>query len=411
MVVLFLVVTILNSIVTIYISKHKLGFWLNHYTLHNLFWLGTVFLAKYASSFQVPVNDTVYIIFLIGLWAFNSTVFFLSPQSALGIRQVSLSLSRRRLIEMLVLVSILPQAYLNFKLIRQGVNLWEINLEFWGSRGSGSYLYALYQESVVTPLSKLLIATSFYYEYYDKKNTSGYVTIIIALIIGLASLFTTGGGRTGVLHLLFMFLLSYAAVKNIYLSKTIVKINPIYIATGIILCVSGIAWATIQRGHDSMVSEIIDRYTLCVPLFEYYYNSPILDTHTYGASMFEFIWTLITYPFRALGADIDIVRNNSIIQEFVYLPALSRSVNAYPTEYFNYIRDFGVTGIILGPCILASLYNWAYKFFKKNTFYMLFFVAGVLSWNFESHFAFLRNNCLSIIYCVILYHYLRPQLR
>ena len=292
---------------------------------------------------------------------------------------------------------------MNFLLIREGVDLWAINSNYWESRNDGLYLYNLFQQSLVAPLSNVLIATSFYNKYKDAKEYSYIITIILAIIIGVLSMFVSGGGRTGILQLGFMLTLSCLAFYNENFNKQITQIKLKYLIVLLIICVSGIAWATLNRGHDSFIKELVDRYTLCIPLFEYYYYSPILEDHTFGASTFEFIWTLINYPLQFFDAGAEIVRNNSIIQEMIYLPTFGRKYNAYPTEYFNYIRDFGLYGVVIGPVLLAYIYNWLYKHCRKNLFYLLFFVVGVLSWNFESHFAFLRTNCLSIIYCILLY--------
>ena len=400
---LYLIIAIIIAMLTIRISVYKYGFWLNHYTLHNMFWLMTLVLALYFSNYQFPVKESIYYIIISGLICFNLTIFFVPKYKIVQPKAFELNLKIRRIVELIIFVSIVPQAYINFLLLREGVDLWAINTNYWESRGDGLYLYNLFQQSVVAPLSNVLIATCFYNKYRDAKPYSYIITIAIAIAIGILSMFVSGGGRTGILQLGFMLTLSCLAFYNRNFNRQIVHIKIKYLIALLIICVSGIAWATFNRGHDSFMKELVDRYTLCIPLLEYYYYSPILDEHTFGASMFEFFWTLINYPLGFFNLSADIVRNNSIIQEMVYLPAFGRSYNAYPTEYFNYIRDFGLWGVVIGPVILAYIYNWLYKHLRGNLFYLLFFVVGVLSWNLESHFAFLRTNCLSIIYCIILY--------
>ena len=400
------------AILTIKISVYKYGFRLNHYTLHNMFWFMTLLLALYFSNYKVPVNESIFYIIISGLICFNLTVFFVPKYQIVKPKSYWLNLKIRRFVEFLIIIFLIPQAYINFLLLREGVDLWAINANFWETRGDGTYIYNLLRQSLLTPLANVLIATSFYDKYHDAKPYSHIVTIAIAITIGMLSMFVSGGGRTGVLQLGFMLTLSCLAFYNKNLKWQIVHVKIKYLLALLIACISAIAWATFNRGHDSFIKELVDRYTLCIPLLEYYYYSPILDEHTYGTSMFEFFWTLINYPLTIFNiGDTGIIRNNSIIQEMIYLPAFGRDYNAYPTEYFNYIRDFGLWGVIIGPVLLAYMYNWLYKRFRCNLFYLLFFVVGVLSWTLESHFAFLRTNCLSIIYCVILFKVLRWRFR
>ena len=407
MITFLVILTTIISLRTIYLSKIKYGFLLNHYTLHNVFWLFTIILSYYFNNFYVTVNNEIFYIFIFGLIFFNFTINFVPTYRMRLSKPVLLSIRKRRIIELIIIAFTIPQAILNYKLIQQGIPLWAINAEYWSNRGGSIYIYALFQQSIISPVSQLLIATCFFNNYYDSKKKSFYITILIALLLEAISLLSSGGGRTGMLHLGFMLFLAYGASYNPYIKKSVAQINKYIFLSVVLICIIGVSWATINRGHESIFQEIIHRYTLCVPLFEHYYESDILKHHTFGSSTFEFFVTLFNYPFRLLGLGFDIVYNNSIIQEPVYLPALADETNAYVTEYFNYIRDWGIVGVMIGPMFLAYMYNLAYKYLRKNSFYMLFFLAGVLSWNFESHFAFLKNNCLSIMYCIVLYKFLK----
>lgn len=406
MISLFIFILLIVALNTIKIARNKYGFWLNQYTLHNVFWLMTIILSYYFNSYLVPVSSTIYYIFIIGLLSFNFSILFVPKYVKRISKPVLLSLKKRRIIEFIVIVFTIPQAYLNYKLIQQGVELWAINSDYWASQGEGLYIYQAIMQSVIAPLSTLLIATSFYNNYYDSNKYSYSITIFIAILLGIINLFSTGGGRTGILYLGFMLFLSYGASLNLYVKSNVAHISKAIFITVIGICVLGVSWATINRGHENVFQEFIHRYTLCVPLFEYYYKSNIIDIHTYGSSTFEFFVTLLNFFLRPLGLNYDIIYNNSIIQEGVYVPAIGNNTNAYVTEYFNYIRDWGLLGVVIGPLILAFVYNLLFKFLRKNSFYMVFFLAGVLSWNLESHFAFLKNNCLSIIYCILLYKFL-----
>ena len=407
MITLLILISIVFAVKTIASAKRKYGFLLNHYTLHNVFWLMTIILSYYFNSYLVPVSTSVYYIFIFGLFFFNITILFVPHYSRRIPTIIVFSLKKRRIVEFVVLLFSIPQAYLNFKLIQQGVELWAINSEYWANQGTGIYIYSAIMQSVIAPLTTVLIATSFYNCYYDANNKSHYITIFIAILLGVASLLSTGGGRTGILYLGFMLLLSYGASSNFYVKNSVTHISKTLFGLVISVCIIGVSWATIERGHESVFQEFINRYTLCAPLFEYYYYSSILKIHTYGSSTFEFMVSIFNYVLRPLDLDFEIVYNNSIIQEGVNVPALEAKTNAYTTEYFNYIRDWGILGVMLGPYILAFLYNLFFKVLKNNSFYMLFFIVGVLSWNLESHFAFLKNNCLSIIYCLVLCRFLR----
>ena len=114
------------------ISKRKFGFWANHYVLTNLWWLFTLFASIFFNNYVKPVSDEIYIIFFIGLISFNSTILTAKIKKIPNNLPLEYySIKRRRIIELIVLIAIVPIAYENIQSLLSGVELWRINDAYW----------------------------------------------------------------------------------------------------------------------------------------------------------------------------------------------------------------------------------------------------------------------------------------
>ena len=122
--------------------------------------------------------------------------------------------------------------------------------------------------------------------------------------------------------------------------------------------------------------------------------------------MFEFFVTLLQYPFRVLlGISFYNTYNNEIAQNFVYLPTLGKEVNAAVSAFFNYMRDFGHWGIIIGPMITAALYNWLFSICKHNSLTLFYFFCVVLKSCFNTGYPFNKVFWIGFIMVFIYNHF------
>ena len=111
---IFFLLTIFFSLATIKFAYQKFGFLLNHYLLTNLYWIVCLIISIYFNTYLSPVSMEVYLIFFIGLWCFNSTLYFSKIPLLSNInKNFSYSLTRRRLVEAIVLFTMIPLAYKN----------------------------------------------------------------------------------------------------------------------------------------------------------------------------------------------------------------------------------------------------------------------------------------------------------
>lgn len=138
---------VLIAIVTTLRAKKQFGFFFNHYFFYNFSWLVFVFLSLFCNSYLKQVDSVVYLIFLFGLLSFDFTILFVKRNDFIIYKSLIIDIRWRRLFEIIVIAGLLPAAYANFKLIQSGVELWQLNFEYWYEvRGGGSYLYQQYQQ-------------------------------------------------------------------------------------------------------------------------------------------------------------------------------------------------------------------------------------------------------------------------
>lgn len=394
--------TVFISFTAIKCAKRKFGFLINHYFLTNLYWLTSLIVSIYFNTYLNPVSTDVYFIFFVGLWCFNSTIFFLKiPQLSICVESVSYSLRRRRILECIVLIGLIPLAYDTILKLRSGVELWMINYEYWNeNRNAGSYLSRLYQQNIIEPLSTLLMATCFFSFYGITKKYQMIITASIGFIISLLILLVSGGGRTSIAIFGFFSILSYIASKNIVVSHFFVKIPKSFIITICVASLFFISWASTGRGSEISLSEVLTkRLGLFAPIFEYYYSSTdVFTEYTLGLTMLENVAVLFLYPLKMLGLTDDFQRAGEIVQSFVYIPKLGIESNAGVSAFFYYMRDFGIMGVVIGPIIVANIYNLLYKYCFKSPFLMAFYFTGILNTCLSTGYPFGRGFVFMVLF-------------
>lgn len=403
---IILVFIVLFSINTICMAKTKYGFFYNQYFFSNVYWSVSIILALFFSNYYTPVNLEVYLVFFTGMFFFNFTIYFIKSHKEITIKKQSFDLRKRRIIEIFILITLIPAAYTNYKLLKSGVGLWELNSEFWNNRQVGNYLYLVFLQNIVAPIASLLVCTCFYNCYVNKSKYSDYITIIIAFGITLLNMLISGGGRTGVAFFVKIVILSILASKYKKLSGCITKLPGVSYFILLLIAILFINWASSERGSDSSLLQVIsNRMSIFVPLFNHYYsNTLVFDEYLLGASMFEFILSVILYPFKMLGLP-DFPRSNEIVQSFVYLPQFNKDYNADVSAYFYYLRDFGKIGCVIGPIIIAVIYNKIYSIFRKNTFFLFLFLTLLLAQSLSIHYCFDRETCFILVFSFIYYKF------
>lgn len=354
------------------------------------------------------VNDNIYYIFLFGLNFFNLTSFILSSRRKFA-RSKTIIINGKliRILEIIVIITIIPMAFVNYKLIASGVPLWKINNDYWSEeRGSGTYIYAQYLQMVVSPILVLLVGMTFYKYYSFIKKKSFYVTLIFSISMVLLYSLYTGGGRTEMMILAYTIFLVWIAGKNVKFKSSLISIHSKYFIIAFFILTLCVQLMNIGRNHtESIIENVIQGQTYFVPLFDMYLNhSDIIDNNTFGTSFFEGILQLVSYPFKLLGLSLLNSNTNEIVQDMVYCPAAGRDLNALVTSYYYYLRDFGYFGVFLGPIILAGLFDLLYRFLSINTWYKTYYFCIVLSWCFNSSFFISKSIVMSLVYLIIIRH-------
>lgn len=386
------------------ISKKKFGVWTNHYVYTNIWWFVTLTFSIFQNNYASPVSTEVYVIFFIGLTVFNTTVLTDHIQPFSSLSTVSMfSLKRRRIVEIIVLFAIVPIAYLNLMLLLSGEDLWRINDAYWHDETvRGSYWELFYKENVIEPISTILMATCFFNLYKDGGKYSYLLTGVIGISLAFLNMLVTGGGRTGLLSLAFILLLSFCASKVIREQKVMVNISTKFVLVVIVAIFIGIQFSSEGRGQDEgLLTVLIDRLTLAPALFEgWYQRTSVCDGYSLGTSMFETPLAILLYPLKFMGMG-DFERISSIEQTSMFAPALGHNSNAAVTAYLYYMRDFGYVGVVLGPYIVAKIYNYLWKICQKDLFMQVFYLTAICLTCLETIYPFRRGFVFVIIFAFL----------
>ncbi len=409
----FFFITILFSVGAVQLAKRKFGLWLNHYTLTNFFWLISLTVSIYYNSYKQPVNDDIYFIFFIGLLAYNSTILYNRIPLFNGVAIDNLfSLKKRRLLELIVILGILPSAITNLLLIMSGVELWRLNYDYWQEgRQSGSYLQLLFIQNIVEPLSIIVMSTCYFTFYRYTSKNKNILTISIAFLVSVLYVLMTGGGRTSIAIFGYFTILSFFISRDYYASKYFFRITPKVVFSFAALALIIIGWASAGRGSSESLRDVLsNRLAFFAPIFEwYFYNSPIFSEYTLGHSMFETVVALFEYPLKLLGLSSDYIRTGEYVQQFVYVPKLDDEINAGVSAYFYYMRDFGIMGAFIGPIIVAFIYNVLYRFCLKSPFLTAYYFVGVLCTCLGTGYPFGRGFVFQLIFAFLIDKYCRTK--
>ncbi|GHU74372.1 hypothetical protein FACS189450_15020 [Spirochaetia bacterium] len=167
---------------------------------------------------------------------------------------------------------------------------------------------------------------------------------------------------------------------NIYLLS-------IPIIAGVILTIARGSFDFATRNEEMSFLFFMRRaYTYFIPLFDYYLKHPIeanfTASNTLGISTFENIFILINYPFRKLFGTSSYLFNyqpvNSITQDAVRINA-NLIINNQVSMYFRFLRDWGYLGICIGPVLLASFFDFLYRYALKDAFNFLLYAYTMAS--------------------------------
>lgn len=383
MITLLYAFSVIFALITVNRAKNIFGTYLNHYTLSNISWHFFIFISIYYNNYIRPVTSEVYLIFIVGQLVYNSTAYFTGKMNYSKIEIPVLSLKRRRILEIVAFSFLIPSAYMNWKLIQSGIELWQLNAAYWETQRDGGlgYWTLQFQQVILAPFAMFLMGTSFYSVYKDNRKSSVIINVILLFIIGVCYMIIQGGGRSQVMNVMYIVALSFLASRVNKFSIFTVKLNTQFL---ILLFVSGVvllSWANVGRGKSNdFIQEALNGQIIFAPLFEVYYlKSDVFKQYMLGCSMFEPFIALLQYPFKLLF-DIQFyhIYNNDYVQDSVYVGALGKMYNAGVSCYWYYMRDFGYFGILLGPIITAYIYNLLYKFCAANALYMIFYVCFIL---------------------------------
>ena len=114
--------------------------------------------------------------------------------------------------------------------------------------------------------------------------------------------------------------------------------------------------------------------------------------------MLETVAALFLYPLKMVGLIDDFQRAGDIVQSFVYIPKLGTEYNAGVSAFFYYMRDFGILGVVIGPIIVANIYNWLYKFCFKSPFLIAFYFTAILNTCLSTGYPFGRGFVFMVLF-------------
>ena len=400
-------------VLLLFVSRHsiqKFGFVANHYVLTNCYWALCLFISIFHNYYIHPVSKEVYYIFFIGNLFFNLTLFTSNIKVIPNSFDVShpFSLNRRRLLEIIVLVTLIPMAYANLKAIIAGGEMWIMYEEYWDARVNNNYIEELFKQNVIEPISYVLMATCFFSNYNGLKKNSKLYTVIISTCIAILNMLMTAGGRTGLVRFMFFIALSYITSSYIKKPGVIYKINIRYVSIFFGLGVAAFSFATLQRGGVNVFDIIFERISLFPAVFESYYNNTnILNGYAWGLSMFEQPISFVLYPFKMLGMDVSFERISTVVAQSVWTPATESMHNAAASAYTFYMRDFGIYGVAIGPFLVGNIYNLLWKFCRRDPFLLLFYFCGVCVTCIDSTYPFARGYFFAILFAFLVRNFLK----
>lgn len=385
------------------ISKRVFGFYTNHYLLTNAYWAICLYVSIFHNYYVYPVSDEVYYIFFIGSVFFNLTLFTSKIQGIpTSFSSRTYSIKRRRVLELIVLITVIPLAYVNLKAIIAGGDLWRMYEEYWEQRETNGYIEEFFKQNIIQPLSYVLMATCLFSDYSDKNKHSATFTIVIAVSLALLNMLMTAGGRTGLMQFMFFIFLSFIASYYVKQKGVIKRIKTKYIVLILLVGIGAFSFATIGRGGENVLEIILERISLFPAVFEAHLTTTDnCQGYALGLSMFEQPISFALYPLKMMGFDVDFERISTIVSQDIYTPATRSIHNAAASAYTFYMRDFGVYGIAIGPFIVGTMYNMLWKYCRTDRFLIVFYFSGVCATCFDSTYPFARGYFFAMLFAFL----------
>lgn len=406
---------IIISVLTIKQSKRIFNTYINHYTLFNLWWLFSIALT-FDSPFYPAISIKSYLIFFVGMIAFNATVIF---QKVVNLelkseeKEYYFNIKHRRIVEVFVIICLLPMIISNIKRLSQGDAYWLLRSDYIDR--DTSYLREFIMAYFCAPLSSLLYVTAFYKYYSNIGKYSYRMNMAISILIVALNCFASGG-RSVVINFVMLYIVMGFSYLVPYYKRILnqhAKFNPtLLIIPGFIIVFMSVS-RNLLTEDNNLFKLIQFSFGLYGGLFDYhmqdYYTSPLANT-TYGLSTFEGLYLLINYPIKIFfGTNIfnDYSIVDDTIQQFVRLPASEwpYEVNAFVSMYYRFLRDWGYFGVIVGPILLSCLFNYAFRIAARKQVHLLFYfilLMNLRSTTIDSPYSSVSFMVLIIWYNIII---------
>ncbi|WP_179887096.1 O-antigen polymerase [Bacillus sp. AFS088145] len=253
---------------------------------------------------------------------------------------------------------------------------------------------ALVCQWLVFPVFYVTTIISAYLVAKKKSN----ITLIIISMSGILMAVLVTAGRNALFKCLLFYVLAFL-INSKRLKEVLkrIKESNIFIKILIVLGIAAMIFISSQRSlskDTSALQNAVYYFTGPIVYFSYIIENPenfaLNGSFLYGKATFGFITTPIEIGYSMLFGH-DYAGADNIITTYVnqYIN-LSPSIkgNAISTALYPFMKDFGVLGIVLGPCIYAFIVNYVYANSKKNMFwnclsiYMLYTVF-FSEWQYE----------------------------
>ncbi|MCY9140974.1 O-antigen polymerase [Peribacillus frigoritolerans] len=226
-------------------------------------------------------------------------------------------------------------------------------------------------------------------------------------IIGIILYTITFGGRYSIMNFIVYYLGAFILLKKY---KTVrIKIKKRYFILGILALIM----VTVGRGTgDTGIFGMILLYFVgSLSYLQVILNNPYqfgLFEHTYGGMTFAFIVEPITLALKALfsfNIDTPSYYFNIYMQPFINIGTNGSVVmyNNNSTFFYNFLRDFGVVGIVIGITFIAATCAILENHHKKgNTRSMLFliFMIGLIMTS-SMKYSLLTSKAILIVFIII----------
>jgi len=375
--------------------------------MFNAIWIFVIFLVGInVNNLYVPTTKALTLIF-IGLICFNlpfTVELFLKTNKGRHSKITSTDKNKHNkaksiifLLQIFVLIAMLPLLLRVISIVlTQGYEV--VRYAYTNPKSEYSFLSFIeaniYIYYVIFPL---LYATSLYTVFFwsigaiRKKN-------IMLMIINTSVLTFISGERTHYFALLVFFLAAFFISRSMNKRKQNKRSRNIVLLVLIVLVAFVVV--TVGRGisNQSIIRKLSDTVVLYfsggVHIFSITISNPTnygLDKLTYGLASFSGLASLITtFTYVIFGIPKTGPFNTSDIQLYIsgnIQIGESTYMNAFPTMYYYFIRDFGYMGVIILPIIFSTFILYLYKLYGERHvlasimyLYITFLIVMTVNW-------------------------------